>query len=663
MIVDGKPSLVASADRWDSVPVDSHALSLVAGSKYADLLNEQQVRGAAFLLSHKCGGAVLADKMGLGKTRQVLCALLTDPNEPNALFVTPPGLRQVWADEMKKIDPQMEVYLPKGSPFDLSADEIFSHRFVAVPYTRAHQWARFFEVNGRGERFHTMVLDEIHELRNYTPPKALQVSGKRIEACEGVKCGEMIINRGGEWVVYGGGKRRLAEAICVGSKDRDVPDAEEKRSEILEIVGKIAGKKDVVVVSPQRAGRFWKEIEGIEVVSYAEFDAGFSTVTETYHQTIVFDEDVGKSHKAVATVALSQYADRVFGLTGTLITNRSADLFPILFATRCPGLTAYWSAFPNGKAYQNLAAAYNRLYYPFTKTYCNGQTKEFWKGGVKRQTYSADGNTNTEKIKKAFSSHILRRDVVANLPEKKNSLLKLDISEDAEWFPKYRRAWQEYIRAYREQELKNKRTGGGDTLEERKLRQKIDNIFACRSLSQTTLLRKLVSSFKMRTAVDMALKNGENGEKTIVFFAYSEPLKAAKKQLGEKAVVYEGASSETERVEAVKKFQEDSSVSVFLANIDAAKTGINLQAATNIIFVDYIWSPEDMKQASARAHRKGQTKVVKATGLHVVLPPLENGDPQESIDDQMYAVLKTKDKISRTIYAEESGMNPSREGR
>ena len=56
---------------------------------------------------------------------------------------------------------------------------------------------------------------------------------------------------------------------------------------------------------------------------------------------------------------------------------------------------------------------------------------------------------------------------------------------------------------------------------------------------------------------------------------------------------------------------------VFLIQLKAGSTGINLQHYDRIIFISPWWTPSEMEQAKARAVRIGQNKVVKVYLLHL----------------------------------------------
>ena len=61
---------------------------------------------------------------------------------------------------------------------------------------------------------------------------------------------------------------------------------------------------------------------------------------------------------------------------------------------------------------------------------------------------------------------------------------------------------------------------------------------------------------------------------------------------------------------AVENFQRDDGPPVFLISLKAGGSGLNLTAADTVIHFDPWWNPAVEDQATDRAHRIGQTKVV-----------------------------------------------------
>jgi SNF2 family DNA or RNA helicase len=74
--------------------------------------------------------------------------------------------------------------------------------------------------------------------------------------------------------------------------------------------------------------------------------------------------------------------------------------------------------------------------------------------------------------------------------------------------------------------------------------------------------------------------------------------------------------SPSERQAAVDRFQNDpAKVPVFLLSLKAGGTGLNLTGADTVVHFDPWWNPAAEAQATDRAHRIGQTRVVTSYKL------------------------------------------------
>ena len=113
------------------------------------------------------------------------------------------------------------------------------------------------------------------------------------------------------------------------------------------------------------------------------------------------------------------------------------------------------------------------------------------------------------------------------------------------------------------------------------------------------------SQFKKATDI-IVTRLKKNGHKNISYISGDVPMKISEKALKE---------GKTDRMEEIRKFQEDDDCKVFVGVIDACKEGITLTAATYVIFVDKKWTPADNEQAADRAHRKGQKNPVTIISL------------------------------------------------
>jgi SWI/SNF-related matrix-associated actin-dependent regulator 1 of chromatin subfamily A len=130
-------------------------------------------------------------------------------------------------------------------------------------------------------------------------------------------------------------------------------------------------------------------------------------------------------------------------------------------------------------------------------------------------------------------------------------------------------------------------------------------------------LRRLIGEAKAVPYGHMLLEElmSSATDKRVVYGIHVSALETLRDFLlahGINAVLVNGSTRERDRVEAVKSFQEDPEVQVFIGNIRAAGVGLTLTAACEIDMLESDWSPAGNAQAIMRIHRIGQTRNVRA---------------------------------------------------
>ena len=108
----------------------------------------------------------------------------------------------------------------------------------------------------------------------------------------------------------------------------------------------------------------------------------------------------------------------------------------------------------------------------------------------------------------------------------------------------------------------------------------------------------------------------EGKHKTVIFSQYTRMLQIMRRdfeQMGIKFVYLDGSSKN--RLEIVKEFNEDKTISVFLVSLKAGGTGLNLVGADTVIHYDMWWNPAVENQATDRVHRIGQKQSVNVYKL------------------------------------------------
>ena len=108
----------------------------------------------------------------------------------------------------------------------------------------------------------------------------------------------------------------------------------------------------------------------------------------------------------------------------------------------------------------------------------------------------------------------------------------------------------------------------------------------------------------------------EGGHKTVIFSQYTKMLQIMRddfEKMGIRFSYLDGCSKN--RLDIVKNFNEDESISVFLVSLKAGGTGLNLVSADTVIHYDMWWNPAVENQATDRVHRMGQKRNVSAYKL------------------------------------------------
>ena len=111
-------------------------------------------------------------------------------------------------------------------------------------------------------------------------------------------------------------------------------------------------------------------------------------------------------------------------------------------------------------------------------------------------------------------------------------------------------------------------------------------------------------------------------QKALIFCAYSEIIDLVLSVLTSRLKIsgwtLDGRVAVSERQKIVDRFSETKGAAVLVMNPRAAGVGLNITAATHVIHYTPEWNPALEDQASARAHRRGQTQVVRVFRLFYI---------------------------------------------
>lgn len=222
--------------------------------------------------------------------------------------------------------------------------------------------------------------------------------------------------------------------------------------------------------------------------------------------------------------------------------------------------------------------------------------------------------SNLSELKSLITPFILRRlkeDVLSELPE------KLEKKYLVEMKGKQKQLYSSYVKAIKNQLNENKSY-------EKSGRDKI-NLFAyLTKLREICLDPSLVvpdytgGSSKLTVVKEIVKDASESGKKILLFSQFTSVLQKIEEDFKKEDISYlylDGGTSAKDRVERVKKFNEDSNIKVFLISLKAGGVGLNLTSASVVIHFDPWWNPAVEDQATDRAHRFGQENKVEVIKL------------------------------------------------
>ncbi len=169
-----------------------------------------------------------------------------------------------------------------------------------------------------------------------------------------------------------------------------------------------------------------------------------------------------------------------------------------------------------------------------------------------------------------------------------------------------------------------------------------ENFMAMRQVSWD--VSDLSRSSKAKRLVELCNEAKEDGRKVIVFSFFRETIRSVQQVLGERALEpITGSVSAQKRQEIVDEFTRAGDGAVLICQVQAGGTGLNIQAASVIIFCEPQIKPSIENQAISRAYRMGQ---IRSVMVHRLLC-------DNTVDERILELLREKQE-QFDLFAEES---------
>lgn len=395
-----------------------------------------------------------------------------------------------------------------------------------------------------------------------------------------------------------------------------------KTIQALSWIHRIRKRRPVVIVTPASMKYTWQAeaamhlnlhaevLEGrrkkrvttlpgdIVVLNYDILESWLPCLLRNKIQCVILDEiHYCKSITAARTKAvmkLVQAVPSVVGLSGTPMTNRPIELWPVLQIIR-PDI------FPSRAEY--------------AWRYCKPRyTPWGWK---------YDGAAKLDELHSILKSELmirrLKKEVLPELPDKERRIISFRLSS----YKEYRQAqfdflnWLKSISAVRADRAKKSQ-----------------------ALTKVGYLLRLVAKLKLEHTERWIKEFYEchPGEK-LVALTMNRFVIDRLMAVFPGAVMIDGRVKGRLRAETVRKFQNNSKTPLLIGNWKAAGVGITLTAARHIVALDMPWTPGDLVQGEDRIHRIGQKRNVCVFFLIAL----------QTIEEKLIKILNKKASILDSV--------------
>ncbi|MGE0789468.1 MAG: SNF2-related protein [Sandaracinaceae bacterium] len=316
----------------------------------------------------------------------------------------------------------------------------------------------------------------------------------------------------------------------------------------------------------------------VMITSYALLRRDEELFDELEIRYLVLDEaqHIKNPHSATARAAKALKSERRLALTGTPIENRLSEIWSI-FDFVSPGLLGTLKTF-----------------------------EERYSRPIDR----GDAETSN-RLRTIIRPLIMRRtkaEVAPELPEKIQQEIIVPMAD-------------EQLKLYK-QMLKQVRDSVMSEVEEKGVaKAQIQILAALTRMRQVACDPRLIqlssgewsheTSGKLQALKEIVEEAVAGGHRMLIFSQFVTMLGHIRAMLDEIGATYEYLDGSTkDRQDRVDRFNGDESLNAFLISLKAGGTGLNLTGADTVVHFDPWWNPAVEDQATDRAHRIGQTKVV-----------------------------------------------------
>lgn len=336
------------------------------------------------------------------------------------------------------------------------------------------------------------------------------------------------------------------------------------------------------------------QLQSIIILNYEILGAWVPFLKKLGVQVVILDEVQSiknrESQRSTAVKKLCADVPHVIACSGTPLTNRPSELWPVL---------------------NILAPERFDSFVKFAFEFCKPKRLPWgWE-------YSGARNLDVlhRELKELCMIRRLKKDVLQELPPKERHTVAVRLARMDE-YEFASNDFLEWLKTVNPVKLKKAQRA--------------------EAVTRVSYLRQLTRKLKKRHIfewIDSYLENTD--EKLVVFTMHRKMIECLQLRYPDESVTVDGTITGKRRHAAVQSFQKDKRVRLFFGNIRAAGVGITLTRATTCLFCDLPWTPGDLVQGEDRIHRIGQE--AKAQIYYLIA--------KDTIEEYLCKLLQSKQAV------------------
>lgn len=347
--------------------------------------------------------------------------------------------------------------------------------------------------------------------------------------------------------------------------------------------------------APDRIGGIFNpSTPPITIINYDLLQSWAPALRAMKFKSVIYDEvHAFQNSESIRTTVATDFSHTIpgrLGLSGTPLTNRPADLWPILNILN-PSIYPSWDVYAQRYTFPRLT----------------------------RYGWTFEGGRNLDELNATLLRTIMirRRKSILKLPGKFRHIRMVEMLDPGEYYE----ASNNFLHWL------GKQFAG-------KARSRVTKAKKAEKLVKVGYLLRLAAKQKLYGTIQQinGWLDANPTEKAIVFANHTPMLDALGRRLNARSVIVDGSVAAKTRDEYKHKFQTDPNTRLFIGNLRACGTGLNLTAAANVIMTELPWTPAALTQGEDRAYRLGQTRPVQ---VHYMIA-------KGTIEERICDTLQTK---------------------